>query len=68
MDVVSHADTFRASSRASFPDELLLKRAGSYVDQSQRASRFWKCTLDPEDFAYGHCKKMGFHPWRPISS
>ena len=32
----------------SLPFELLLKRAGIYVDQSQRTSRFWTCTLDSE--------------------
>ena len=32
------------------PHKRLLKRAGIYVDQSQRTSRFWKCSLDPRNF------------------
>ena len=31
-------------------NERLLKQGGIYVDQSQRTSRFWKCSLDPEKF------------------
>ena len=32
------------------PHERLLNRAGIYVDQSLRSSRFWKCSLDREKF------------------
>ena len=41
------------------PHERLLKRAGIYVDQSQRTSKFWKCCLDPEKFCVRSLQENG---------
>ena len=56
--LASHADSLRDSSRV--PPPRLLKRAGIYVDQSQRTSRFWKCSLDPEKFCVRSLQGNGF--------
>ena len=48
----SHIDSF---SHAFLPHERLLKRAGSYVDQSQQTCRFW----NPKKFCVRSLKKKG---------